>query len=473
MNVPIISVEWVGDMSVPSSLPNHKPFPSPEPGPAIKSLMTGVGEIEDEERKDATEDKDPPGQPSDSGSPVLVRRPNVSFSNKAQEQTPHSPAGQFPNGLQVSSSLLRRTIQWPKTDIFIRARNGTKTHSSPSTSSTRLFSSRELSDWPDHEKAQIQDARKWAHTRKAPAVTPRRARRVRASRKSSCCNQRSGSSEQEFFTPPSTRHPSTRKDKGKGKVFESSPAIESSVMSQKRHKPLRMSNDDTAASSYNVSGQGSRSVTRTTGSPGLIRTPRTQPTAAAIERTSKPSVPTVTAGPFSPDVSSSLSSRHIRHATSDIALNELIQAEFSASSGQKRTLADVSPAPTAAASSSHDFSSSLYSRPKSRVFRNHSKALDGGADAATPLLRSPAKNPRRSFSFDTDPHDAEIHAGQRYVKAKKSMVWTGGKREEISRLRNDNAALERQISNLCDEFRMLKNVLLQAESHRRWQECVS
>lgn len=189
MNVPIISVEWVGDMSVPSILPNHKPFPSPEPGPAIKSLMTGVGEIEDEERKDATEDKDPPGQPSDSGSPVLVRQPNVSFSNKAQEQTPHSPAGQFPNVLQVSSSLLRRTIQWPKTDIFIRARNGTKTHSSPSTSSTRLFSSRELSDWPDHEKAQIQDARKWAHTRKAPAVTPRRVRRVRASRKSSCCNQ--------------------------------------------------------------------------------------------------------------------------------------------------------------------------------------------------------------------------------------------------------------------------------------------
>jgi hypothetical protein len=139
---------------------------------------------------------------------------------------------------------------------------------------------------------------------------------------------------------------------------------------------------------------------------------------------------------------------------------------------RKRKYVDVSTTPTAANSSFHNFSSSLHSRPRARVCRNHSKALDGGADAATPLLLSSVESPEKSVSFDSGLHDVEAIAEQRYKLAQRGTVWTGGKREEASRLRDNNAALKRQITNLCDEFRMLKDVLLQAESHRRWQECV-
>lgn len=148
-------------------------------------------------------------------------------------------------------------------------------------------------------------------------------------------------------------------------------------------------------------------------------------------------------------------------------------AKQSRAMSKKQKLASISSTPTIEASSSHDFSSSLYSRPKPRMVRNHSKALDGGADAATPLLQSPVCGPRRSFSFDAGLHDVEALAEQRYIAAKKSGLWTGGKRSEINRLRNDNEALKQQISDLRTEFRTLKEVLLQTESHRRWQECVS
>ncbi|KAF3035044.1 hypothetical protein E8E11_001029 [Didymella keratinophila] len=147
-------------------------------------------------------------------------------------------------------------------------------------------------------------------------------------------------------------------------------------------------------------------------------------------------------------------------------------AKQSRATSKKRKLADIFPAPKIAGSSSHSFSSSLYSRPKSRVFRNRSKALDGGADAMTPL-QSPISAPRRSFSFETGLHEVEAVAEQRYVAAKRSEVWTGGKRSEISRLRTDNEALQQQISSLREEFKTLKDVLLQAETHRRWEARVS
>lgn len=74
------------------------------------------------------------------------------------------------------------------------------------------------------------------------------------------------------------------------------------------------------------------------------------------------------------------------------------------------------------------------------MFCNHSKALDGGADAINPL-QNPISALRRSFSFEPGLHEVEVLAEQRYVATNRSEVWTGGKRSEISRLRTDNEAL--------------------------------
>ncbi|KAF1354553.1 hypothetical protein EJ07DRAFT_158453 [Lizonia empirigonia] len=46
MDVPIKSVEWVGDMSAPSILPHRKSALSPGPGAVIESLMEPIGGVE-------------------------------------------------------------------------------------------------------------------------------------------------------------------------------------------------------------------------------------------------------------------------------------------------------------------------------------------------------------------------------------------------------------------------------------------
>lgn len=89
------------------------------------------------------------------------------------------------------------------------------------------------------------------------------------------------------------------------------------------------------------------------------------------------------------------------------------------------------------------------------------------------LLQSPVSGPRRNFSFESGLHVVEARAERRYVSTKRSEVWTGGKCLEIRRMCTGNKALQQHIVGLREEFRNLKNVLLQAESHRRWEACVS
>ncbi|KAF2621299.1 hypothetical protein BU25DRAFT_483102 [Macroventuria anomochaeta] len=473
MNVPITSVEWIGDMSAPSVLPVRNTPLSPEPGPVIKALMEVVGEIEIDQSQRTVEEKRPSEQPDDLHHRVSIERPTVSFSDKAQERTPDRSAGRLPNVSQASSSGSRWMGQWPRTNISARSQIETTKPGSLSTSS-QPFSNKNSTGRPGNSNISIREARRWPQIKHIPVVASLRARRARVSKPSSHSSRRLGSSDQDFFTPPSTRHPSTREDKGKGKTAKSMHNQGAFVVSEKRHKPLRISSGDSSSLSEHVqSNKRDRQVARSTGRLDSGRAEKSRPTAAATSDSLLAMPSTEMEGSRWPSVSRSLYSQPASNMVQNRPTIKGDVEEQSGSSSRKRKLLDISPAPTAEASSSHDLSSSLYSRPKSRVFRGHSKALDGGADAATPILRSPICGSRKSFSFDAGLHDLEALAEQRYTDVKRAGVWTGGKREEISRLCDDNAALKRQISDFRHEFRMLKDVLLQAESHWRWQECVS
>lgn len=137
-------------------------------------------------------------------------------------------------------------------------------------------------------------------------------------------------------------------------------------------------------------------------------------------------------------------------------------------SKRPKVLEYIRSVPVTETYSLRDPSSSLYSRPKSRVFRGRTEALDGGVDTMTSLLSSPTRDPRRSFSFsfEAELHDLEFPTERRHATAES-------KHEGISRLLKDNELLRHQLAGLRNDFQALKTVLLRSESSRRWQDCVS
>ena len=460
-------------MSVPSILPYRNPLLSPKPGPVIESPTEEMGKIEDKQRQDAVDCAKPSKDSSDLRQPDLVKQETVSFSYKVHEQLPTRPTSRMPNALNDFPLHICRMKEWPRTNIFVRSRIKTTRPSSPSTSPTRTPKSAELTGITSKHNVAVRDARRWPQINKSPVSTPRRARRVRPCRVSSCCSQRTGSLKQDFFIPLLTRYTSTLEGKDKGKASESMYDQKPAIVSPKRHKPLRISSgDSTASSEYNPNNEIDQPIARTTRRLEFAEAIKPQPAATVISRPPQVLSPFIARTSAPRAISGSQNSRSTNAVTGNNASVVVIAPEPSDLGSRKRKQVYVSRTPTVAASSSHDFPSSPYSQPRSRVCRSHSKALDGGADAATPLLRSPFQGPKKSFSFDSGLHDVEVIAEQRYKLAQRGMIWTSGKREEINRLRDNNAALRRQITNLRDEFRMLKDVLLQAESHRRWQECV-
>lgn len=460
MDKPIRSIQWVGDMSAPAILPKRRSPLSPEPGPVIKKLMDEVGEIEEAPLQSINVTERPQDELEETGTLGFNKKPTVSFSTTNPH---HSVLSRSPNGLHYPKDKIKSVAQPPKAKLpSLRLSDTMMSGALPvSWQSPKLVNSTKDPSIADTSTVRVC---RQPRVKKAPMAQPRQSQRVCPSKASCCSLRRSASSSQDFFTPPSTRFPSVRKvesrDKTTQRSSESLPAVR-----EKRLKPLRISSGDSfSLSEY---GQSNREwpVVRSTGRLDSAKAKLSRPAAAAFGLA-------VDSASLDPDKRSSLRSISRSHDSipaSGAMLNQLAfqgqVAKQSRATNKKRKLAD-SPVSTIATSSSHDFSSSLYSRPKSRVFRNHSKALDGGADAMTPL-QSPVSGPRRSFSFEVGLHKVEALAEQRCVSTKRSEVWTGGKHSEITRLRTDNEALQQQMMSLREEFRTLKNVLLQAESHRR------
>ncbi|KAJ8104519.1 hypothetical protein OPT61_g10715 [Boeremia exigua] len=410
MDGPAISVEWVGDMSAPPSLPTRSLSLYPE---QISTL---------------------------SAFPLL----DVSQASLSRvRQTEQENESDFLSGVQR---------KLPPDPIRPMAR--------PSINESSVVDAHQIGIPSRHSRERPLPKPKYS-------AIPYRARRTRYS---NCCSSRqSSSSDRDFFTAPSTRYPSIRQDKGKGKAVESLSAQKKLDVDEDRGMALFMSAGTISPSPEHEKkrkrdGPVARSAKKLTSAVA----DESQFAAAAVGPSSR--IAPAPKNSFSP-------SQGFRNSTPDIGASQLaVQhglAKRSTEGGRKTGLLDhIDPDPIAEASSSQGFSSSIYSRSKSRMLHRRPKALDGGADADTPMPQDLDRGARRSFSFEAGLHDFEA-LGERRHMTSKSVVWTGGKREEISRLRNDNAALRQEMSSLRNEFRVLKRVLLRAESQRRWQECIS
>lgn len=467
MNKPVRAVEWVGDMSAPSILPTMESPLSPQPGPVIKKLMEGVGEVEEEPVQGTNAETEPREGTEIVRASGIEKKSTVSFSTPTRHR---SSIWQPPNDLQSLTDKYHPAAQLSKAEVPTPRSSETMMSGAlpvPSKAPRKVDSTTSQSGFNSSNVRAHHQAR----VEQGSTVPARRPRRLCASEASCCPLRTSASSSQDFFTPPSTRFPSVRKARSKNEAAERTVDFHPGRHG-KRHKPLRISSSDSSSLLRNEQGNIEELIARSAG--------RLEPAKAKISRPAAAAKGSV-ARSSSSDANALSSLRSISRSYDSIPascpmLNQLAfqgnVAKQSRATSKKRKLADVSPAPRVAVSSLHDFSSSLYSRSKSRVFRNHSKALDGGADAVTPL-QSLVSGPRRSFSFEAGLHEVEALAEQRYVVAKRSEVCTGGKRLEINRLRIDNEALQQQISSLREEFKTLKDVLLQAETHRRWEACVS
>lgn len=453
-------------MSAPSILPTRKSTLSREPGPVIRKLLEEIGEIEAIPSQSTMIAEDRLDKTGNSSRLEANKKPRVAFSTTTSHRDSQSQSPYVLHYLNEEVKPVAQPLEAKVHDLML----------SETMMSGALPVSRQtprtvdLAIDSDSDNDSIAQVRCQPRAEKASTISLGQPRRVRASRSSRCSMRRSASSGQDFFRLPSTRSPSVRKARRKEEAFQRTNEAQTAVK-EERDKPLYVASGRSSLLSEDNQSSMEQPAARTTGR-HPARAKLSQPAAAAV------GIPVCSA---SPRTKASFSLRSISRScdstpASAPMLNQLAfqgnVAKQSRATSKKRKLMDVSPSLRMEDCSSQDLSSSLYSRPKSRVFRNHSKALDGGADSATPV-QSPTDAPGGSSSFEAGLHEIEALSELRYVVAKRSEVLTGGKRSEISRLRTDHEALRKQFSSLREDFKTLKDVLLQAETHQRWQTCVS
>jgi hypothetical protein len=199
MEKPIIALEWVGDMSAPSLLPNHISSMSPEPQPVVDTILVDIEESPDEEL--GTMKRNSPV----SGHTILALN-NISAGPDlfSSDDTSRQPSRR-PSAISAGSPFrTQRTRHRAQRKFMNRPRIVTDTFRSPFASSNRpsdliLAATSALPTPPLHE------TRNWPNHRTAPTLPP--ASHVRHLSSSSASPTR----DTEFFTPPSTRRHASRK----------------------------------------------------------------------------------------------------------------------------------------------------------------------------------------------------------------------------------------------------------------------
>jgi hypothetical protein len=210
LNVPVIALEWVDDMSAPSILPNRVSSLSPEPRPVVDQIMEEVQASLDEETG-TVKKRTTPNKHAVKRKIVPVRQPRDLFS----DDRPKRVSGVSSRGLSdiPTGSPLRveRTRARPRKKSLLRPRIATETFQSPSELSSPVPTSSSVTPASVSSSPPVQEARRWPQVHKAPNAPPAsRARRLSVVQASFDSSGDSEYSELEWFTPPSTR-----RDKGK------------------------------------------------------------------------------------------------------------------------------------------------------------------------------------------------------------------------------------------------------------------
>ncbi|EAT92556.1 hypothetical protein SNOG_01061 [Parastagonospora nodorum SN15] len=198
MEQPIIALEWVGDMSAPSLLPNHISSMSPEPQPVVDTTIVDIEESSDEElgtmrRNLPVSGHAIPALNNISAGPDLFSADHMSAQPSRR-----------PSAISAGSPFRTRCTRHQAQRKFMnRPRIVTDTFQSPLTSSNRpsdliLAATSALPTPP------LRETRNWPKYRTPSTLPPASyARRLPSS-------SASPTRDTEFFTPPSTRRDKSR-----------------------------------------------------------------------------------------------------------------------------------------------------------------------------------------------------------------------------------------------------------------------
>jgi hypothetical protein len=245
IDAPVISIEWVGDMLAPSMLPSRLSSMSPGPRPFVEALLEDLEDlsIETEEtgtvKKTRSQLQDAARQRGISLGPDLFNDDSARCRSGGPSRRPSDMSNGSP--LQV-----KRTREHPRKKSLIRPRIATQTFKSPVSHAYH----------PSEPNASAPSAPAYSARRRSKidqpsvAIVPStsRPRQYFSHRNSSLQSpQYSQFSDEEFFTPPSTR-----RDKGKAPARISSPRSPA-IDTDAQLAPIT-SIDNTSLSSRKTSG---------------------------------------------------------------------------------------------------------------------------------------------------------------------------------------------------------------------------
>ncbi|KAH7073276.1 hypothetical protein FB567DRAFT_454152 [Paraphoma chrysanthemicola] len=421
MDAPIIHIEWIGDMSAPSMLPNRVSTMSPEPHSLQETLVEDI--------EASLSDAESTGTVRRTISPLksAANKHGISigldlFSGDKDERTSLLPSRR-PSDVSNGSPLqVKRTREHPRRKSSIRPRIVTETFRAPE--SPRTHSSQIGAAAPPTEVKTTDPSSELAQSSPIPPTSHFPGIELLLSNAS----QYSLNSNDEFFTPPSTR-----REIGKVPARNTSqtPPNTAPQNSSAPTAPIV----DTSPSSLGSSSSLVRAISQA---------PQRQVTIEA------------------PDTPSSLDSSNILDSrpTSRVFRQSFTRFRKEASSPPRtRTPPRQMARVDAETFPDLDSPSSLYSRPTSRMFRHHAGDIDGEMSA-----RVYGRHGRdRSLTEETHAPDEPQERDFKVARRKRSA--TIGVGEEVRKLRDDNDVLRQEMEALRVEFRALKDVLL--ASNRR------
>ncbi|KAF1842267.1 uncharacterized protein K460DRAFT_345953 [Cucurbitaria berberidis CBS 394.84] len=417
MGVPIVNVEWVGDMSAPSVLPNRKFSLSPEPRPVTDRLSKEIEVLTDEESGTVMKTASPFKRVGEfQAIPTAYTRDL--FTNDLPQRMSRQSTRKRSDASSGSPLQVNRTHERPRRKSLIRPRIATETFESP-VAAPRLPMSNSRAKSSSLSAPPLQESRRWPQVHQAPNVPPSsKARRLSASYAS--FSSQGSVSDQEFFTPPSTQ-----RDKGKTpqRCVSQQASVTASKSSARFPPPLR-----------SVSPDPSNIPSRLNLRPASQTFNPTFGTNQA-ERSAGPSIP----APKTPQ----------RHVTIDAP-----GSSSSLDSLYSRPTSRVVKEASRRRSSIISTRTPQLTRPMTQRSDSSPKYLDGEMDEPKPKSASRArpaliKTSRRDFSYES---------GQRFEMGRRERVFTSV--DEMQQLRDNTEMLRDDMQALREEFRALKDVLL-------------
>jgi hypothetical protein len=403
MAVPIIGIEWVGDMSAPVALPNRVPSLSPEPRSAMKLLDEDSEELAREELGTVhiSPHKRAANRYQISDAPDL-------FSGNNPRRTSIQPLrrpSDISNGSPVQTE---RPHEHPRRKSLIRPRIATETFKSPTTFSNRMHpTTTSPSLLP---KFSNQESNDWSEEHCTPTIPLKSPARCLPSYQNSPSPSSKGSEipEEQLSTPPSTKN-----NKSKAPARLTSPRV-SLVATE--HPSI-----DRATSSLS--------------SPYIPSTPSSPPDAQIHAFV-----------PYHSRQHRAMFVRRMPQRQLNIEAPDT-PSSLGPESGDQRRLS-ATPGTPPRTLPGLDSSSGVHSRRTSRGVQNPARPGDGEMET-----RNHSAASQRDVYSDGE-------GRPRFKVARREHSATIGVSDEVQKLRNSNEMLRREMEALREDFRALRNVLI-------------